>query len=307
MLYEAVPWPKADKLEVMKTSTGFSGYHNALVTRKFNTFKQGFDYIDLPFYSLLGRFGDLIPEVKQHQFLDHGFPGNRASEHILVGHVCYNTLQSLAGLKIEWVTSLSLHLELDSGKKTLKLFQFPSFCRMMVVERRGNILSRLLNDHAARSSEDARAPDVATDDLFEEVLLSYRLLFGQDDRSWKAFSRMVPLWEEQRGRVSWETSWDCDPLLPVLCGRSCTDEEARQVYDEIDANEPANYYDPNTEFPFFGKRLLELQQLIKQYQPQDVRSLLNDRRDVASWYTLRTNQVRIINLFPSLTLVLTSW
>jgi hypothetical protein len=297
MLYDAVPRPKADKLEVMKTSTGFSGYQNALVTRKFNTFKQGFDYIDLPFYSLLGRFGDLIPEVKQHQFLDHDLHGNRASEHILVGHVCYNLLQSLAGLKIEWVTSLSLHLELDSGKKTLKLFQYPSFCRLMVVERRANILSRLLNDHAARSSEDARAPDVATDELFEEILLSYRLLFGQDDRSWKAFSRMAPVWEEQRGRSSWETSWDCDPLLLVLCGRSCTDEEARQVYDDIDANEPANYYDPNTEFPFFGKRLLELQQLIKQYQPQDVRSLLNDRRDVAAWYTLRTNQVRILHPF----------
>ena len=142
MLYEAVPRPKADKLEVMKTSTGFSGYTNALVTRKFNTFKQGFDYIDLPLYSLLGRFGDLIPEVKPHQLLDHDLHGSRGIENILVGHVCFNTLQSLAGLKIEWVTSLSLHLELDSGKKTLKLFQFPSFCRMMVVERRSNILSR---------------------------------------------------------------------------------------------------------------------------------------------------------------------
>ena len=156
--------------------------------------------------------------------------------------------------------------------------------------------SRLLNDHAARSSEDARAPDVATDELFEEVLLSYRLIFGQDDRSWKAFSRMAPLWEEQRGRLPWEATWDCDPMLAVLCGKSCTDEEARQVYDDIDANEPANYYDSNTEFPFFGKRLLELQQLIKQYQPQDVRSLWNDRRDVAAWYTLRTNQVRTLML-----------
>lgn len=142
MLYDAVPHPKADKLEVMKTSTCFSGYQNPLVTRKYNNFKQGFDYIDLPFYSLLGRFGDLIPEAKPYHQLKHGFHGTTSAEHILVGHVCFNTLQSLAGLKIEWVTSLSLHLELDSGKKTLKLFQFPSFARMMVVERRSNILSR---------------------------------------------------------------------------------------------------------------------------------------------------------------------
>ena len=142
MLYDAVPHPKADKLEVMKTSTGFSGYQNPLVTRKYNNFKQGFDYIDLPLYSLLGRFGDLIPEAKPHHLLENNLPGNRAAEHILVGHVCFNTLQSLAGLKIEWVTSLSLHLELDSGKKTLKVFQFPSFCRMMIVERGNNVLSR---------------------------------------------------------------------------------------------------------------------------------------------------------------------
>jgi hypothetical protein len=121
--------------------------------------------------------------------------------------------------------------------------------------------------------------------------LSYRLIFGQDERSYKAFSRMVPLWEEQRGRSSWETNWDCDPMLHVICGQSSNDEEARNIYDDIDANEPASYYNPHTEFPFFGKRLLELQHFIKQHQPQTVRSLLNDRRDISAWYSLWNNQV----------------
>lgn len=62
---------------------------------------------------------------------------------------------------------------------------------------------------------------------------------------------MVSLWEEQRSRSSWETTWDCDPLLSVVCGRSSTDKEARQVYDDIYANKPASYYNPN-EFPFLG-------------------------------------------------------
>jgi len=289
----------------MKTSTGFSGYQNPLVTRKYNNFKQSFDYVDLPLYSLLGRFGDLIPKAKPQHPFEHGFHGNTSTEHILVGHVCFSTLQSLVGLKIEWVTSLSLHLELDNGKRTLKLFQFPSFARMMAVERESNLLSRFLEDYAARSTEDSSAPDVPTDEIFKELLLSYRLLFGQDARSWKAFSRMIPVWEEQRGRSSWENSWDCDPILYVLCGRSCTDEAARQVYDELDVNEPANYYDPQ-EFPFFGKRLLELQQVIKQYQPQDVRSLMNDRRDVASWYNLRTNRLLIIFILVIILLMVMS-
>jgi hypothetical protein len=150
---------------------------------------------------------------------------------------------------------------------------------------------RLLNDHAARIYEDVRAPDVPTEEFFEEILLSYRLIFGQDDRSYKAFSRMVPVWQEQRGRTSWETSWDCDPMLYILCGSSATSEEARKIYDEIEASEPVNCYHPNSDFPFFGKRLLELQQFIKQHQPQNVRALLNDRRDVAAWYTLWNNQV----------------
>jgi hypothetical protein len=144
-----------------------------------------------------------------------------------------------------------------------------------------------------------------TEEFFEEILLTYRLIFGQDDRSYKAFSRMVPVWEERRGRTSWETTWACDPMLLILCGKSATSEEARKIYDEIGANEPAvepasepatepaDYYNANKEFPFFGKRLLELQQLIIHHQPQNVRALLNDRRDVAAWYTLWNNQVRV--------------
>jgi hypothetical protein len=152
---------------------------------------------------------------------------------------------------------------------------------------------RLLIDHATRLYEDVGAAEVLIEQFFEEILLTYRLIFGQDDRSHKAFSRMVPVWEEQRGRASWETTWACDPMLLILCGKSATSEEARKIYDEIDANEPANCYDLNTEFPFFRKRLLELQQFIKQHQPQNVRALLNDRRDVAAWYTIWNSQVSV--------------
>lgn len=302
MLYEAVSHPKADNLEVTKTSTSSSGYRNPLVTKRYSSYKQGFDYIDSPFHSLLGRFGDLIPEAGGFQTHQPGSQLIRSSEVIMVQSVCFNTLQQIAELKIEWVTSLALHLELDSGKRTLKLFQSPSFCRLMTVKRKHNILTRLLKDHAARNCEDVRAPEVPTDDFFKEILLSYSLIFGQDERSYKAFARMVPVWEEQRGRSSWETTWDSDPMLHVLCGQSSNDEEARKIYDEIDANEPASYYNPHTEFPFFGKRLLELQQFIKQHQPHTVRSLLNDRRDLSAWYNLWNTQVLIA--FATITIFL---
>lgn len=136
MLYEAIPDPKPDKLEVTRTSTSLSGYRNQLFSRKYFTFKQGFDHTDMPLYRLISKFGDLIPEIPTP------LPYHRASETIKVPSVCFITLQGLADLKIEWVTSLSLHLELDSSRKTLKLFQFPSFCRMMITGEGHNSLSR---------------------------------------------------------------------------------------------------------------------------------------------------------------------
>ena len=140
MLYEAVPNPAANKLEVIKTSTTSSGYRNSLTTKKYYSYKQNFDLIDTPLYELLGRFGELIPRWRPHSINEP--ESSRPTEVIAVKDVCFNTLQGLADLKIEWVTSLALHLEMDSSKKTLKLFQFPSFCRMMSVERETHILSR---------------------------------------------------------------------------------------------------------------------------------------------------------------------
>jgi hypothetical protein len=146
---------------------------------------------------------------------------------------------------------------------------------------------------------------VLTEQLFKEILLTYRLIFGQDDRSHRAFSRNVQVWEEQQHCGSsgtstpWEATWACDPMLRTLCCKSATgDAEARKIHDEIDdsgSSEPTNLtcYNANLEFPFFGKRLLELQQFTSQHQPQNVRALLNDRRDVATWYTLWNNQVSL--------------
>jgi hypothetical protein len=147
MFYEAVSNPKPDKLEVKKTSTSSSGQRNALVTRKYRSFQQGFDHIDLPLYTMLGRFGYLIPMPRTHPHRPQGFSGYEQSEVIQVQSICFHTLQHIAGLTIEWVSSLALHLELDSGQKTLKLFQYPSFCRMMMVDRKGHLLSRYLQHH----------------------------------------------------------------------------------------------------------------------------------------------------------------
>lgn len=142
MLYDANPNPKNGKLEVMRKSTSLSGRRNWVSTQKYCTFRQGFDYIDLPIYSMLGQFGDIFPQPGMSLCTEHDLAGCPTRGVIMVQSVCFSTLSGLAELNIEWVTSLAMHLELDGGRKTLKLFQFPSFCRMMAAQRADNVLSR---------------------------------------------------------------------------------------------------------------------------------------------------------------------
>jgi len=154
---------------------------------------------------------------------------------------------------------------------------------------------RILKNHAARASEDVTQPDVPVDELFEEILLSYRVIFGQDERSWKAFSHTMQSKEdhsEPSTISSWEPSGDFDPMLHVVCGESAEKPGPRQIYDEIEAPtcESRSVYVPHVDFRFLGKRLLDLQDFVDQHQPKNVRGLLNDRRDVAAWYMLWNNQ-----------------
>jgi hypothetical protein len=142
MLYEAQADPDPDKLQVTKTSTSAFGYRNTLSTRKFSTYAQGFQYIDLPLYNMLNRFGDLIPELGAASAREPRFAGSQSTECIIPQQVCWDTLQNVAELRIEWVTALSLHLEFDSGKRTLKLFRYPSYARMMSCYRTKNLLSQ---------------------------------------------------------------------------------------------------------------------------------------------------------------------
>jgi len=147
-----------------------------------------------------------------------------------------------------------------------------------------------------------KAREANTEDYFLEILLTYRLIFGQDERSYKAFSKLAPSSDENRGRAAWESNWDNDPMLHLLCGKSSMDPDVRKIYEEVGANQPVSHYNPHTEFPYLGSRLVELQQFIKQHQPQNLKDLLTDKRDVASWFNL--SNTLIILLFTTFTIVL---
>ena len=146
MFYKVVPNPSADSLEVETTSTCSSGLRNAVVTRKFSSYRQSFERIAQPLEIMLGDFGCLIPMPRIHPLPPQWLYGNQQSEDVVVHSICFKTLQQSARLRIELVDSLNLHLELDSELRSLKLFKYPSFCRMMMIDRKGDgkghILSR---------------------------------------------------------------------------------------------------------------------------------------------------------------------
>lgn len=162
-------------------------------------------------------------------------------------------------------------------------------------------LVRLLNDHAKRLFEDVNPPDIKPILLFEEILRSYRLIFGQDERSWKAFSKILTKIEEDQGQGRSISA--CDPLLRVLCGQSSASPEARAIYDEIDVRRgvipkgQTTHCNLYTEFPFLGTRLLELQRFDRRCQPQTVRSPQGDKRAIAPWFTLRNNPVSLAKIY----------
>ena len=236
---------------------------------------------DQPLHTLLQAFGNIIPQL-QSPWSPFSHPTKHEDEEIDASLICFCSLTEVGSVKIKWVDSLCFHLELDRHRKILQLFRLPLVCLLMcccdelpllsqyvqpfhlkLVERQAEV-SRLLADSAMSSmgwvADTSKAPHDARH-FYREVLLTYRLLFGQDQDSYKAFNRVmgtsVPFPEQYR-----------DPLLPILCGKSWKSEAARNVYELLEADDPASSYDLKTEFPFFGERILEIQRFARARNPE---------------------------------------
>lgn len=125
MLYDPQPAQPPGELEIRKSMGSIPRQRMRLrSSRTFTSYRQqGFDGIDQPLFIFLRKFGSLIPEPGA------GLAG--APELITVSYVCFAMLDKVADVKIEWVNSLSLHLEFDNVQRVLKVFRFPSFCMLM--------------------------------------------------------------------------------------------------------------------------------------------------------------------------------
>lgn len=96
--------------------------------------------------------------------------------------------QTVCHVEIQWVDYLPCHLELDRPSGRLFVYRYPSFCVASLQQHRGVDGNEGRNSVVYRCAFDR--PDLvpwATEEgvtgLPEEVLLSYRLIFGQGKRS----------------------------------------------------------------------------------------------------------------------------
>lgn len=105
--------------------------------------------------------------------------------------------------------------------------------------------------------------------LLHEILLSYRLLFGQSKDSRRLFQSM----DVFKG----EPPEAHDPLLEQLCNSksvmlppSCKERE---------------FYRLRRDFPILRSKIASLQQQMQNLKPRGWREIWKDKRDSAQWYT----------------------
>lgn len=165
------------------------------------------------------------------------------------------------------------------------------------------ILHRLYVDGTQYfSSTPTEEPIDLTPAYFREVLLSYRLIFGQDASSartyrtvWKTSSSPTapnprspnPILPVSNQDIVEESNSDAeaDPLLQLLCGQHWKTPNAFAFYRDIDAETTSPYYYPESDFPFLRRRILNLQAFVQGRSPHSLKSLWHDKRNVTFWWT----------------------
>ena len=88
--------------------------------------------VQLPLHHVFARFGQLIPEKLQTvaPFLPN-LDVDIFQEQLVVSYLNFQTLYEVAEIRISWVDCVSLHLDFDKKTSRLKVFRFPSFCKLL--------------------------------------------------------------------------------------------------------------------------------------------------------------------------------
>jgi hypothetical protein len=168
-------------------------------------------------------------------------------------------------LEIRWVDTLALHLDYDKSSRTLSLFRYPSFCIAML-QSKGALYAFATTES---NPVDPRATEEEITFFLREILLSYRLLFGQSKPARRFFRNML-----NGGSV---LSQNPDPLLRSLC--------LYQYFANTLVPADRLVYVTPRDFLVLGERVELLGAELRCTKPRSWRNLLRDRRDSLQYWT----------------------
>ncbi|RYC82118.1 hypothetical protein BFJ63_vAg14979 [Fusarium oxysporum f. sp. narcissi] len=239
----------------------------------FDMYKVPADMCDRPLFVLLKCFGNLLParSSSSTQFAVETSKTAASWVALYPSEVNAYLLHTLLGVRFRWVDSIALHLDYDKSSRTLSIFCFPSICASQLESRSGTIFAFASTE---KNGVDPRADEDDIAHLLEEILLSYRLLFGQCEKSRKLF------------RVVFDPANlpfpQPDTLLHVLCGQ-------RQLsFDASHANllpRDRRVYYAARDFPVLYERVELLAKELSGARPKSMSGLLRDRRDTLQFWT----------------------
>ncbi|KAM7213093.1 hypothetical protein V8F06_011516 [Rhypophila decipiens] len=229
----------------------------------------------------------------------------------------YASLSTIGRVRIRWVDTLTAHLEFDRATRELSLFRFPSFCVAKILSQHKvhvleSITETLLPSpyfpvhHASSASTTTNH----SSSIYREILLSYRILFGQSAKSRKL---ILPEIVNPKKDYPYDITTH-DRFLETLCttpigrprrwpwhwrlwGRSNTtttrslpsklfpDSVVHATDDGDDELIESDTYSAADDFPVFGPRLLAIQRYNMRRQPSRMMDLWRDRRNPLQWYT----------------------
>jgi hypothetical protein len=192
-------------------------------------------------------------------------------------------------VRFRWVDTLALHLDYDKSNRTLSLFAYPSVC----AEAR-------LTDHGAvfafASTEGKGAPDPRADEedirhFLGEVLLSFRLLFGQSAKSRKLF------------RCVFSTADTPFPQPDTLLLRLCSKTQVCDAANDASAwmAPDQHIYYAARHFPVLYERVELLAKELQAAKPKSVADLVRDRRDTVQFWTFW-----LVAIFGAISIILSA-
>jgi hypothetical protein len=233
----------------------------------FDTFKLSADLADRPMAIILKGYGNLLPARSRRLAIVASEASEVASLWCPVNPAEFNAhlLYTLLRIEIRWVDTLALHLDYDKSTRTLLLFRYPSLCTAML-RSKGALYSFASTD---LNSADPRADHNEITDILHEVVLSYRLLFGQSKHSRKLFQHLSD---------SNPTLYlNADPFLYSLC--------AKKHPDHYLTPQDRSTYSVHHDFPVLGERITLLGRELKGTKPKTWMDLIRDRRDTTQYWT----------------------